>query len=398
MDNRRALRVAVIVSLLAATFVLLVSEPGYTEGPLSGKSICLDPGHGGADPGAVNAAYSLHEADINLDVAYGLKALLEGSGATVEMTRTDDRYLTNSDRYTFCNSVAADILVSVHTNSVLETWVDGSYALYFHSDDKVLAQTIYDVMYPALRDSAPDPDSFTSFGLNRYASGVLLKSDMPAAMMEPLFMSNPTEAALLATPIYTEASTTPNLTCRRGQIAQAIYDGILSYFGPGSTNAPPTASFTYTCNALTCEFNASSSSDDESIVSYAWDFGDEETGSGVTTSHTYAAAGTYAVTLTVTDDEGATDSATQDATVGGGNGFVLTVTGYKVKGLQKADLAWSGATSTKVDVYRDGTVVATPSNDGAYTDNIDQRRGGSYTYQVCEAGTNTCSNEATVTY
>lgn len=320
MSNRRALRVAVIVSLLAAAFVLLGSRQAYTQGPLTGKTICLDPGHGGADPGAVydDDTIYLEEADINLDVAHGLKALLEDSGATVEMTRADDRYLTNRDRYTLCNNWATDILVSVHTNSVLESWVDGSYALYFHSDDKVLAQTIYDVMYPALRDTSPHPEPkeayFMDLGLNHYASGVLLKSDMPAAMMEPLFMSNPDEAALLTTPIYT--GNTADLNCRRGQIAQAIHDGILSYFGPG-TNEPPTASFTYTCNALTCEFNASSS-DDGTIVSYAWDFGDEETGSGVTTSHTYAAAATYAVTLTVTDDEGATDTATQSVTVSDG--------------------------------------------------------------------------------
>ena len=50
----------------------------------------------------------------------------------------------------------------------------------------------------ALRATAPDPATFTGFGLDRFASGVLLKSDMPAAMMEPLLMSNPAEAALLA--------------------------------------------------------------------------------------------------------------------------------------------------------------------------------------------------------
>jgi len=309
----------VIVSLLAAAFVLLISEPGYTDGPLTGKSICLDPGHGGADPGAVydDGTIYLEEADINLDVAHGLRALLEGSGATVEMTRADDRYLTNRDRYTLCNNWATDILVSVHTNSVLETWVDGSYALYFHSDDKVLAQTIYDVMYPALRESAPDPDSFTSLGLNHYASGVLLKSDMPAAMMEPLFMSNPDEAALLTTPIYT--GNTADLNCRRGQIAQAIHDGILRYFGPGSTNEPPTASFTSICDGLACNFDASASFDpDGSISGYAWAFGDGSSASGVTTSHTYTTGGTYAVALTVTDNEGATDTATQDVTISDG--------------------------------------------------------------------------------
>jgi hypothetical protein len=79
-------------------------------------------------------------------------------------------------------------------------------------------------------------------------------------------------------------------------------------------------------------------------------------------------------------------------------GISLTATGYKVRGLQKADLSWSGATSANVDVFRDNVRIATTLNDDAYTDNIDNRGGGSYTYKLCEAGTTTCSNEATVSF
>jgi hypothetical protein len=152
------------------------------------------------------------------------------------LTRTNDSYKTNSDRYTFCNSAGATILVSVHTNSVTDASVDGSMGLYFQTDDKVLAKAIYDIMYPSLRDTAPDPANFTGFGLSRFASGVLLKSDMPAAMMEPLFMSNPSEATLLAQHIYDDAVTgtfsagCDNFACRRGQIAQVLHQGVLNYF------------------------------------------------------------------------------------------------------------------------------------------------------------------------
>jgi N-acetylmuramoyl-L-alanine amidase len=229
------------VTLLTAILIVGLFAVGLPAGTgaqevqvdLSGKTICLDPGHGGSDPGAVNG--DLHEADINLDVAYGLKALLELDGATVVMTRTGDSYKSNNDRYTFCNAARATILVSIHTNSTTKPAMDGSLALYFHKDDKALARAIYDVMWPYLRKTAPDPTNFTGFGLTNYASGVLLKSDMPAAMMEPLFMSNPAEAGLLVKRIYSDngvklSGQCSDNSCRRGQIAQAIYEGILKYF------------------------------------------------------------------------------------------------------------------------------------------------------------------------
>ncbi|MDX1623129.1 MAG: S8 family serine peptidase [Gemmatimonadota bacterium] len=167
-----------------------------------------------------------------------------------------------------------------------------------------------------------------------------------------------------------------------------------------TTNSPPTASFTYGCTDLACDFDGTGSSDsDGSIASYDWDFGDGNTGTGSTVSHTYGADGTYTVTLTVTDDDGATDSSSQDVTVSAStSGISLSATGYKVRGRHHADLSWSGATSTNVDVYRDGAVIAMTENDGFYTDSTNNVGGGSYTYQVCEAGTSTCSNEATVTF
>ena len=81
-------------------------------------------------------------------------------------------------------------------------------------------------------------------------------------------------------------------------------------------NAPPVASFTSACSGLTCSFNASGSSDpDGTIASYAWTFGDATTGSGATVSRTYAAGGTYTVTLTVTDNGSAASQTAHAVTV-----------------------------------------------------------------------------------
>ncbi|MEX2467698.1 MAG: PKD domain-containing protein, partial [Gemmatimonadota bacterium] len=180
-----------------------------------------------------------------------------------------------------------------------------------------------------------------------------------------------------------------------------LFAPVLIAGGGGDTNSAPSATFAYACAELACDFDGAGSTDsDGSIVGYAWDFGDGNTGSGVTVSHTFASGGTYTVTLTVTDDDGATGSDAQSVSVSEptGDGINLSATGYKVRGVQHADLSWSGATSTNVDIYRNGTVVATTANDGAYTDSINNRGGGSYTYQICEAGTSTCSNEVTVTF
>jgi subtilisin len=78
--------------------------------------------------------------------------------------------------------------------------------------------------------------------------------------------------------------------------------------------------------------------------------------------------------------------------------LTLSVTAYKVRGRQHADLEWSGAVSASVDVFRNEIFIATTANDGFYTDAIGATGGGSYTYRVCEAGTTTCSNEAVASY
>ncbi len=168
---------------------------------------------------------SLHEADINLDEALYLRNLWRRRGATVSMTRETDATMSTRERYEYCNSRHADILVSVHTNSVADPAVDGTLAYYFHNDDKMLASALYGAMLSSLGPTAPDPLAFREFDVLRGAYGVLLKSKMPAAIVEPVFMSHPGEAALLQTAIGNGGCR----VCRRQQIADAIAAGVDDY-------------------------------------------------------------------------------------------------------------------------------------------------------------------------
>jgi len=103
-----------------------------------------------------------------------------------------------------------------------------------------------------------------------------------------------------------------------GVIANAQIDwrGRAVFLYAGAPNVAPVASFTTSCENFTCSFDGSASSDsDGTVMSYAWNFGDSGTATGVTTSHTYANGGNYTVTLTVTDNRSGTGSTTRQVTV-----------------------------------------------------------------------------------
>jgi spore coat protein A len=78
--------------------------------------------------------------------------------------------------------------------------------------------------------------------------------------------------------------------------------------------------------------------------------------------------------------------------------ITLSATGRKVGGINTVRLTWSGAASANIDVYRDAVLIVTTANDGSYTDSTGDTGRARYTYRVCEAGTATCSNDASVRF
>ena len=94
---------------------------------------------------------------------------------------------------------------------------------------------------------------------------------------------------------------------------------------------------------------------------------------------------------------------TKPATCGGEeppptSSITLTASGKKQKGTPTVTLAWSGATSTSVDIFRNGSKLTTTANDGAHTDTMSKGTSGTFTYKVCEAGTTTCSADKSVSF
>ncbi len=115
-------------------------------------------------------------------------------------------------------------------------------------------------------------------------------------------------------------------------------------------NQFPTAAFTQESTGLAASFDATGSADaDGTIAAYSWDFGDGATETGATPSHTYAADGTYSVTLQVSDDDGDSTSLTQDITVTNG-----APTASLTADISALDVTFDGSASTD----QDGTIAA----------------------------------------
>ena len=189
------------------------------------------------------------------------------------------------------------------------------------------------------------------------------------------------------------------------------YDA-LQFLGGGSTDDPPSITLTNPTNGETVSdvvILAANAADDNGVTQVEFFVDGLSIGVDTNSSDGWTAAwdttldedGNHVVSAEVTDTIGQTALDSVNVTVDNGGGptdpISLSVDGYKVKGKKYVDLNWTGATSLAIDVYRDGSLVATTDNDGFYTDGPLGVGGGRNTFKVCEAGSATnCSNEAIV--
>jgi PKD repeat protein len=166
-----------------------------------------------------------------------------------------------------------------------------------------------------------------------------------------------------------------------------------------SGNAAPIAAFTVSCLQLSCRFTNGSTDSDGSVVAWKWAFGNGSTSTIANPSRTYAAGGTYNVTLEVTDDDGAVNQAARSITIT--PAIKLTATGRVDATRQYVTVTWSGANGSIVELYRNRVPSLTlqEPNDGIYTYSRTLPGLSKYTFWICELGSTTmCSNEASVTF
>ncbi len=164
-------------------------------------------------------------------------------------------------------------------------------------------------------------------------------------------------------------------------------------------NVDPVADFSSSCTGLACAFTDLSTDQDGTVTGWSWTFGDGGTSTAQNPSRAYATAGTYSVTLTVTDDQGATHqrSAAVTVTAPAPAPIALTVSGWTTDTKHNIRYNWSGAVGAQVDLYRNGSRVVTTANDGHQVTGLAFKGSATYRLTVCQAGTSTCSAERTLT-
>lgn len=200
----------------------VTSIPAYkrsTAKGLKGKVICLDPGHGGTDSGAVGS-YS-QEKNITFAIAKKAQALLSAQGATVVMTRTADMDVYGPHagaveelqaRCNVANIAAADVFISIHIDASDQA-EPGGVTAYYGTGSKEGLQ-----LATALHRENMKATNFGDRGVHAANFYVLLHTVMPATLLELGFISNPQEERTL------------NTDAQQQNFAESIVDGLSRYF------------------------------------------------------------------------------------------------------------------------------------------------------------------------
>jgi len=190
----------------------------YQYANLSGKTIVVDAGHGGADPGTHGVSTGILECDINMEIANILAEELEKNGVNVVMTRTDSntlglgttKKLSFKERKAIIQKANPDMVISVHQNSYEDdSSIYGGQVLIRRDEDMALAEQLQNSL-----------NTMTNSSKN-YIQGkyeILKYVDKPGFIVECGFLSNLKEEQLLQTKDYQE------------KIVQLLLDNLNTYW------------------------------------------------------------------------------------------------------------------------------------------------------------------------
>ena len=195
--------------------------------PATSKTIVVDAGHGGEDGGAV-ASDGVMEADINLKIALKLQNLLEQSGATVILTRSDENAIYNLDKKTLIdkknsdiknrvkigNNSSADIFVSIHLNKIPQSEYYGWQT--FFKDGSEEGKRLATCIQNNLNEAIQKENKRVPLKINNVY--IIKHVEIPISIVECGFLSNPEEREQLEDNSY------------QNKLAWGIYNGVMDYF------------------------------------------------------------------------------------------------------------------------------------------------------------------------
>lgn len=208
-----------IIIFACVQALLLLPEAQVSSQVLLGKSIVIDPGHGGFDPGVSGCTVS-READINLAVASSLAALLREGGAEVLLLRESDRALAGtksadlSKRVQLAEQAEADIYLSLHCNAFEKDSPWHGAQCFYHAKNAqagILAECIQNSLKASLQNT-------DRTALTHNTTYILKNLTMPAVIVEMGFLSNREEESKLLSSEY------------QMKMALAIYTAVCRYY------------------------------------------------------------------------------------------------------------------------------------------------------------------------
>jgi N-acetylmuramoyl-L-alanine amidase len=184
-------------------------EDGQIDDLASGLRIVIDAGHGGTDSGSIVA--NVNEKDVNLSVALKLQKVMEQHGAIVTLTRSDDEYISLSDRAAIANDGDADVFISLHCNYYVDDAnISGLECYYMSKHAKISEQYAQNIV-----DAVAQSGEITTRKTETVDYFVLRSTTMPAVLVEMGYLSNDAEREKLSDDTY------------QNLLAASIADGII---------------------------------------------------------------------------------------------------------------------------------------------------------------------------